>query len=193
MGNAAYNLARHKKAAYESLISDLYINEKDTFKNKLHAFWDRVGARYKIITDQQERRTHLTSITRRQLQVVGLHRLDMLKPETFYIAKILDTNEKVQAAICGHIEDGASVLLVITNSRIIYLNQIPLFTTIEEIGYGIVQAISIEIGQFSAAVCLYTGVGNFLVHNVNLEAASNFVRVTEKLIAHNQQNVTLGS
>jgi len=146
-----------------------------------------VAARYKLFTQHRARRLYKENKAREQLQDVGLNNFDLMKPETFYIAKILHPNEIIMAAICGHIENGASALLVITNTRIIYLNQIPLFTTFEEIGHGVVEGVTIDIGQFDAKVHLLTGVGNFELHNVNLDAAETFIEVAEELAVANSR------
>lgn len=144
-----------------------------------------VAGRYKRFIQKRAQHTDHTNKVREQLQDVGLHNFDLMKPETFYIAKVLHPGEQIKAAICGHIENNASALLVITDTRIIYLNEIPFFTTIEEIGYGAVEGVSIDIGQFDATVQLLTNVGNFELSRVNLDAANTFMDIADELTVAN--------
>lgn len=118
---------------------------------------------------------------RRQLRELGLNWLDMLRPETFYIGKVLHDDEKLLGAACGQAEEGGSALLVVTDLRIIYLNQIPLFTNMDEVRYDAVDAVSSEIGRLDATVSLHTGLRNFTLHGVNVNAATRFVESVERV------------
>lgn len=112
---------------------------------------------------------------------LGLNWLDMLRPETFYIGKILHENEKLLGAACGRLDDGGSALLVVTDLRIIYLNQIPLFTNMDEMKYDAVDGVSSEIGRLDASVTLHTAMKEFTLHAVNITAASKFVEGVERM------------
>lgn len=118
---------------------------------------------------------------RRRLRELGLNWLDMLRPETFYIAKILHDGEKLLGVACGRLDDGASALLAVTDLRIIYLNQIPLFTNMDEVKYDAVDGVSSEIGRLDASVTLHTGMREFTLHAVNINAASKFVESVERV------------
>lgn len=186
MERALFDSSQLSDKGFVSEYAHYYESEDDTFKN----FWRRVNtrikSRYKILTDKNIRQQRKSKKARIQLKQVGLHGFDLLKPETFYIANLLKPKEKIVAAICGRIESGSSVLMVLTDSRFLYLDIIPLFTTIQEIGFGVIEAVRINIGQFDATVCVYTSVGNFTLNNVALDAASNFVNQVEALIEVNQ-------
>jgi len=182
MGNVTYNVPRqyvtHKAARY----AEYYENEQGTFANVLKQMYSRIQSRYKIITDKNIRRKRQSKIVRDRLREVGLRGLDLVRPESFYVSTLLKPNEKIKVAISGRVDGGAAALLVMTELRILYINVIPLFTTIEEIGFGIVEAVSMKVAQFDATVCLYTGVGNFTFHRVGIEAASNFVECIDEEI-----------
>lgn len=119
--------------------------------------------------------------TRRRLRELGLSWWDMLKPETFYISNLLHSDEKLLGAVCGRIDNGQSALLVVTNLRIIYLNQIPLFKNMEEMNYDAVDGVSSEVGRLDTSVTLHTSIREFTLHAVNSNAASKFVDSVERV------------
>ena len=139
-----------------------------------------IKARLTILLDEQERQSAQTKNVRRQLRSVGISGIDLLKPETYSIASILKPDELVLAAICGKVAGEGSALLVVSDLRVIYLNQIPFFTTMDEIGYDIVTGVSSSIGQWDAQIILHTRIKDFKMRSVNLEAASNFVYIVER-------------
>jgi len=112
---------------------------------------------------------------RQQLRSVGISGFDLLRPESYSIARVLRADERILAAICGKVNNEGSALLVVTDKRILYLNDIPLFTNIDEVGYGVVTGISSDIGRWDATITLHTGIKDFEMHSVNIEAANNFI------------------
>lgn len=166
---------------------DLYIDhrKKEGFwakmKRQMREGMELLDARLRILFDKRARVAYRTYLVRQQLREVGLNGLDLLKSETFYIAKLLHKEEKILGAIIGRLDEGGTALIAVTNLRIIYLNQIPLFTNINEIKYDVVEGISSDIGRWDATVTLQTEVGNFTLSAVNINAASCFVESIERV------------
>lgn len=171
---------------------ELYIDHHDKngtwnrFKNQLKHGTELFNARWKIMVDKQLRASYWTNLVRNYLRGVGLSGLDMLKPETFYISKLLHKDEKILGAVVGKLDEGGSALIVVTDLRVIYLNQIPLFTKMDEVGYAIITGISSNDGRWESTVTLHTGVGDFKLHNVNPAAAKTFVTAIERIAIDNR-------
>lgn len=189
MGNTTFRVPKRYSKNKGAKYAEYYETEEDTLKNIWKRMKNWIKSRYKSIADKNARQKHRTKIVRDRLKAVGLRGLDLLRPEAFYISTLLKPKEKIEAAICGHNPNDTSALLVMTNTRLIYLDIIPLFTTIEEIGFGIIEAVSINIGQFDATVRLYTDAGNFTLNGVTLNAASRFVDAVTLVIEANQSVV----
>lgn len=126
------------------------------------------------------RKSPFVKHVRQELRSVGISGFDLLKPETYSIARVLMPNELILAAICGKVNNEGSALLVVTDKRVIYLNEIPLFTNMDEVGYGVVTGISSEVGRWDATITLHTGIKDFTMHSINTEAANNFVYIVER-------------
>lgn len=138
-------------------------------------------SRTKILFDKKKRTNLFTQSVRRQLKSAGISGLDLLRPETFSIAKYLYPNEDILAAIYGKTEDGmGSALLVVTDQRLMYLNQIPLFASLDEFSYEAVGGVSSHMSNWDATVTLHTATGNYTLHSVNAASARNFIYVVEK-------------
>lgn len=170
---------RHYQPTDEAM---LYIDHRPgatKATKKLRQILDLMDARFKLVADKRARANRRSRKVREQLRRVGLSRFDLLKPETFQIAKLLHEDEEIRAAICGHVEEGGSALIVVTDQRIVYLNLIPLFTKIEEVGYGMVEGVGADIGQFDATVTLHAGINDITLHRVSIDAAENFVDAIE--------------
>jgi len=166
---------------------DLYIDHrtKKTFwkkmKEQMLQSADIMDARLKTIFDKRMRASLRTSLIRQYLRGVGLNGFDLLKPETFYIAKLLHKDEVIEGAIVGHLDEGGSAMIIVTDLRVIYLNQIPLFTKMDEVGYGIVTGVTSNGNRWDKTVTLHTGIGDFSLHGVNPIAAKKFVDAIERV------------
>jgi len=166
---------------------DLYIdhrNEKspwEKFKERVLQSADILDARLKTVFDKRLRASYRTNFVRNCLRGVGLNSFDLMKSETFYIAKLLHKDETILGAVVGRLNEGGSALMVVTDLRIIYLNQIPLFTKMDEIGYAIVAGISSNDDRWGASVTLHTAIGDYALRNVNTTAAKKFVDAIERV------------
>jgi len=140
-----------------------------------------MDAQLKTLLDKRMRASYRNNIVRQYLRGVGLSGFDLLKPETYSIAKLLHKNEIIEGAIVGHLDEGGSALIVVTDLRVIYLNQIPLFTKMDEVGYGIVTGVTSNGGRWEKTVILHTGIGDFTLTGVNPTAAKKFVDAIERI------------
>jgi len=121
------------------------------------------------------------AVVRQQLRAVGLSSIDMLRPETFSIVRYLNKDEIVQAAVVGHeVKGGSVVMLVLTTERFIYFNQIPLFSSIEDIATSAVQSITEVVSAFGIEIHLDLGGQQIIVDTRNKQAAQRFVQLLEQ-------------
>lgn len=178
-----YQPTKYHNIGQEELFIDHHQSE---------GFWGRVSrrlreiaevwdARLRLLVDKRARSTYRVRLVRQQLRDVGLSSLDLMKPETHSIAKLLHKNEKILGAMVGYLENGGSALLVATNLRVVCLNQIPLFTNMDEMKYDAINAVSTDSGRWSATVTLHTDIKDFTFHSVTLSAAAQFVESIEKV------------
>jgi hypothetical protein len=139
-----------------------------------------IKAKVKLVLDNQTQSAQRVKHVKKQLRSVGISGFDLLKPEPHYLASVLKTAELILAAICGKVDDVGSALLVVTDSRIIFLHQLPLLMTTDEVSYDMVDGISSHIGNWEATITLHTTAKDFTIHSVNVEAAHYFIYVVER-------------
>lgn len=151
-------------------------NIKELFKLRTQT----IKAKMTLMFDEREQLSKRTKQVRQQLRSVGISGLDLLKPETYSITSILKPGEDILAAVCGKVNNEGTALLVVTSMRVVYLNQIPFFTTMDEVSYDVVTGVSSSIGQWDAQITLHTRIKDFILRSVKLEAANNFIYVVEK-------------
>lgn len=109
----------------------------------------------------------------------GMTRLALLKSSSRYLHHVIHADEHVQAIASGHYEGGSAVL-VATDRRIIFLDHKPLFTSTDELTYGVVSGIkSFYSGPF-ASLTLHTAAGDYQLRRVNKICAQNFVLFIEQ-------------
>lgn len=166
---------------------ELYIDHrhKDTWWSKLKAQLRQGGelmdARFKTIFNKNLQSSQHTKAIRKRLREVGLSGLDLLRSETFSVAKMIHKDEEILGAMMGSLDEGGFALLVVTNLRVIYLNQIPLFTKLDEVGFAIVTGVSSKGGQWDRSVTLHTGMGDFTLYGVSPKASEIFVEAIERV------------
>jgi hypothetical protein len=173
------------RRSHPSQLDELYIEHDgkkgwEHMRSDITLLLERMKRRVKLIFDKQTRSTMRVKHVRKQLRSVGISGLDLLKPESRYLASVLKPAELILAAICGKVDDEGSALLVVTDSRIIYLHQMPLLTTMDEVSYNMVDGISSHVGDWEATITLHTTVKDFEMHSVNVEAAHYFIYVVER-------------
>jgi hypothetical protein len=122
---------------------------------------------------------------REQLRSVGFNDMDMLRGETFHLSTILLSNENIIAGVFGRNKGGSSVLMLITDHRIISISQIPLFTDTDDFAYSAVNGVSLDTGWLSSTIKIYTTSGDSIIQTRNKEAATYFVNLLEHMAIEN--------
>ncbi len=117
---------------------------------------------------------------RQQLRDVGMPAYELMRRECRTLYKYLHKSEYVHAAIGGWGTRGSFAILVATSHRIIYLKQQPLFTTLDEISYDMVGAISLSTTRWYATVTLHARTGDYRLEFVNTTAARIFSDYVER-------------
>ena len=132
---------------------------------------------------------------REELRDVGLNYFDMHTPETYHLADTLLPDEKIHAAVRGRVEPGTSSLIIVTDRRVVWIDQIPFYTDMEEYNFQTVGGIGFEMGQWSGLITLYTPNGPLSIYTNNLTAAKRFVTCIEEeaIDTTNSRRVPLAS
>ena len=114
----------------------------------------------------------------KELRDAGASKHGAHTQEARYLHKIIHRNEHIGAVVYGYSE-GGFILLAATDKRIIYLDNKPLFTTVDELSYDAVTGVKlVNVGLF-AGVTLHTRVAEFSVRWVNVACAQQFVHYIE--------------
>lgn len=122
--------------------------------------------------------THKDRIDR-ELRAVGVTRYAMHKSESKYLPQIIHENEHIGGVVYGRL-DGEFSMLVATDSRIIFMQRMTLFTTTDELTYDVVSGVkSNDTGLFSS-VTLHTRVADYPIRYANPKCAHKFVKYIER-------------
>lgn len=139
----------------------------------------------------KENESAVAKRTRKELANAGFSYFQLDRRESHHIANYLQENEHIKAAIHGHVKDVGGVLMVATESRIMYLHDIPLFSNFEEFPYDIVSGVSINnVSHILSSVRLFTKFKTYELDYVNIKSAEKFVRYVESRI-YSQNNISL--
>ncbi len=115
---------------------------------------------------------------KQELLDAGVTFYGLLKSETRFLPKILHPDEHVKAVVYG-LHHSNSVMLVATNTRIIYLDKKPIALFLDEVSYEVISGLEFEIHTFFATLVLHTPVKNYDIRHANLRCAENFARHIE--------------
>jgi len=124
---------------------------------------------------------------RNQMLERGLNPWDLMRSETHHLEEVLFDNEYIVAAVSGRTKNMGSALLLMTNLRVIYLNQIPLFTDIDEIGYGTISGVTLDTSKWSAVLTLHTALGDFTIRTFNIRSSRSFANQAIWTTSQSQQ------
>lgn len=122
-------------------------------------------------------RSHTDRI-RQELRMFGVSPFAMLRPEVLHLPRRIRDDESVRGAVYGH-DSGGSVMLVVTDQRILRLSRQPLYIAEEEIDYGTVSGISYYSGIISSVI-LHTRTHDYRVHTFNHTGALGFIAYIEE-------------
>ncbi len=115
---------------------------------------------------------------KQSLKVLGVTKYGLLKIASRYLPKIIHTDEHIHAVAYGRNAQG-SVMLVATDSRIIFLDKKPLFVKFDELTYDVVSGVSYGRVSFSTTIKLKTRMGDYDIHTMNMKCAEHFVDYIE--------------
>lgn len=123
-----------------------------------------------------------TKSAQKELSSIGFSRFQLDRRETRHIAAFLGADEHIRAGIRGHIYGLGGVLMVATDSRILYLHDIPLFSNFEEFSYDVVSGVSINRAGYLSSVTVFTKFKTYQIDYVNSRQAEQFLHFVESQI-----------
>lgn len=117
---------------------------------------------------------------RKELTDAGFTYFQLDRRESHDISHYLQQDEHIKGAIHGHTTNAGGVLILATESRIMYLHEIPSFSNFEEFPYESVSGISINnLSHVLANVTILTKFKTYEFNYVNRKAADKFVNYVE--------------
>lgn len=154
-------------------------------RHKSHYFSEKVNEIKKSWRESRENKQLVTmrnNQLRDELRDVGLTKREMMRPETYNLSDVLFADEKIIAAVCGRTGEGVSMLLMVTNFRVVCVNHIPLFIDADEFSYSSVSGVSFDMGRWRSTIILHSAIGEFPIHTSNQRAAKKFVDSVERAV-----------
>lgn len=128
---------------------------------------------------QEARQVHEA---KKELRALGFSRFQLDRRESADIASYLHAGEHVRAGIRGHIYGTGSVMLIATDSRVMYLHEVPLLKNFEEFPYDAISGISINQSGYLASVTLFTKLKTYQIDYVAKKQALRFTAFIESHI-----------
>jgi general stress protein 26 len=136
-----------------------------------------------------------------ELKEAGASSYGASKFASRYLPTVIHPDEHVKAAVYGRYEEGGGLLslsagmLVATESRIIFLDHKPGFTSMDEITYEVVSGVKKVTSALASTLTLHTRVGDYVIRFANESGAEKFMHYIEKrrleVISNVSQNNTL--
>jgi len=123
-----------------------------------------------------------------ELKKLGMKHWGFMQLGTHYLPTLIHGDEHLEAIVYGHNKEG-SVMMVATDSRIIYLDKDLMFAHAEDITYDVVAGVSYSTVGVSALVTLHTRLGDFTIRTMNWTCAKNFRDfIDERCLQHKVGN-----
>lgn len=113
-----------------------------------------------------------------ELKRQGVSRIGLQRMASRYLPKIIHPFEHIQAVVYGRNHEG-SVMLLATDSRIIYLDKKPLFVNFDEVTYDVVAGVSYGHVGLSSTVTLHTRMRDYAMRALNVKCVNRFVNYIE--------------
>jgi len=123
---------------------------------------------------------------RNELKKAGISPFAMLRFTARYLPKIIHDDEHIEAAVFGRHKETEGLfgyvegILVATDRRIIYLDHKPGFTTMDEISYDVVSAVSESEAGARSSLTLFTKMGNYILSFARPVSVRKFADYIEK-------------
>lgn len=120
-----------------------------------------------------------------ELRKAGITSYTIAKFTTRYLPKVIHDDEHIMAAVYGRYNKEATPfgfggMLVATDSRVIFVDHKPGYTTLDELTYDVVSGVQATRAGLFRSITLYTKLGNFTVRFANTKSVKNFERYVEK-------------
>ena len=122
------------------------------------------------------------------LRNLGVTKLGLARMESRYLPHIIHPDEIIGGVVYGHSQDGF-VMLIATETRVIFLDKKPLYVNQDEITYYVISGISISHAGVGSTVTLHTRIKDYKIRTYNYKCANNFVEYIEtRCLEHNDGN-----
>jgi len=133
-----------------------------------------------VLAAQDEENAAVEGQTKKELTDAGFSYFQLERRESRHIGRYLQKGEHIHGAIRGHVKGVGGALVVATESRIIYLHEIPLFSHLEEFTYDLVSGVSIHnISRMLSSVSISTKFKTYELDYVNTLSAEKFIGYVE--------------
>ena len=122
---------------------------------------------------------------REELRAAGVSRFGLHKFTSHYIPYVIGNKEHIKAVVFGRqreVEGFFGVVggaLVATDTRIVYIDHRPGYTTMDEISYGVVSGVNVTQAGPYASLTLYTKIGNYHLSFAKPYCTMRFARYIE--------------
>ncbi len=120
-----------------------------------------------------------------ELRAAGVSRLGLYKFTSHYLPHVIGDEEHIKAVVFGRQSEVegffgmAGGALVATDTRIIFIDHRPGYTTMDEISYGVVSGVNISQAGPYASLTLYTKIGNYQLSFAKPKCAALFAKYIE--------------
>ncbi len=113
---------------------------------------------------------------KKELKAAKVTSYGLLKQEARYLHVLIEEDEHIKAVVYGLYGDGKGVqsssgMMVATDRRMIFIDKKPLFTDIDEFGYGAILGINVNNAMFFSSVIIHTANKEYRFRNVNRKCA----------------------
>jgi len=133
---------------------------------------------------------------KKELKAAKVTNYGLLKQEARHLHVIIEKDEHIKAAIYGLYGDSKGVqsssgMLIATDRRMIFIDKKPLFTDIDEFGYGAVLGINVNNALLFSSVTVHTANKEYKFRNVNRKCARQMKLYIESNVVEKPRNVDL--
>lgn len=114
-----------------------------------------------------------------ELRGCGFGVMQMRSLEVRHLADILKINERIMAAVSGRNENNDRSIIIATDMRVVAIDYMPLFHSVDEISYGSIQGVTVSAVVLRAVVILHVSGRDVVLRQVKLGMAQQFADYVE--------------
>jgi hypothetical protein len=115
----------------------------------------------------------------KELRSCGFNFWQLKSLEVKHLADFLEKDEHILAAAYGHNPDKDKSIIVATDMRIVYMDYIPLFYSIDEVSYSAVRGVTYSTNGLRSTITLHTSQMDLTLRYIKLGMAKKFVDFIE--------------